>query len=319
MRFRHFPRWLAEPQRMSPGPPPTAAKTREKQALRRAPRPATMPSVYDDSEDQFFQGGYPSQTRGSRPILAAVIASAITTIVVFFVLRELESVGFISTPRGRAPSGAIAGASSGGTAGAVQVPTLLGMRLEQARELLKGRGLLISIAEERDDPSHPSGAVLSQNPLGGSEAQPGTTVQLVIARAVANVIVPPVAGQKVEDAIAFLAAQGFKLGPQKTTASNTVAAGLVAGSDPAAGSSVSPGATLALLVAGPIGKPVPNVVGSRLNRGKKLLEDAGFKVGRTRYKYDPCCGEYIILEQAPAADQPATAGAAVDLIVNEPG
>ena len=275
--------------------------------------------MYDDSEDQFFQG-YPSQTRQARPILTAVIASALTTIVVFFILRELESVGFISTPRGRTPTSATAavGAPSG-TAGAVQVPTLLGMRLEQARELLKGRGLLISIAEERDDPGHPSGAVLSQNPLGGSEAQPGTTVQLVISRAVANVIVPPVAGQKVQDAIAFLAGQGFKLAAQKSSPSDAVAAGLVAGSDPAAGSSVAPGSTIALIVAGPVGKPVPNVVGSRLNRGKKLLEDAGFKVGKTRYKYDPCCGEYIILEQSPAPEQASPAGAAVDLIVNEPG
>jgi beta-lactam-binding protein with PASTA domain len=276
--------------------------------------------VYDDSEDQFFQG-YPSQTRPARPILTAVIASALTTIVVFFILRELESVGFISTPRGRTPVTATAagGATPSGTAGAVQVPTLLGMRLEQARELLKGRGLLISIAEERDDPGHPGGAVLSQNPLGGSEAQPGTTVQLVISRAVANVIVPPVAGQKVQDAIAFLAGQGFKLGAQKSSPSDAVAPGLVAGSDPPAGSSVPPGATIALVVAGAVGKPVPNVVGSRLNRGKKLLEDAGFKVGRTRYKYDPCCGEYIILEQTPTPEQASPPGAAVDLIVNEPG
>ena len=275
-----------------------------------------MRSVYDDSEDQFFQG-YPSQTKKGRPVVSAIIASIVTTVVIFFVLRELENVGFITPPRGRGAS-LSAGASSGG-AGAVAVPTLLGMRLEQARELLKGRGLLISIAEERDDPAHPAGSVLSQNPLGGSEAQPGTTVQLVISRAVANVIVPPVAGQKVQDAIAFLAAQGFKLGPQKSSPSDAVAAGLVAGSDPAAGSSVAPGATLALIVAGPVGKPVPNVVGARLNRGKKVLEDAGFKVGRTRYKYDPCCGEYIILEQTPPPDQAAAAGAAVDLVVNEPG
>jgi beta-lactam-binding protein with PASTA domain len=271
-----------------------------------------MPSVYDDSEDQFFQG-YPSQTRQSRPVLTSIIASVLTTIVVFFVLRELETVGFITAPRPRAAS------TAASRDGAVAVPTLIGMRLEQARELLKGRGLLISIAEERDDSGHPAGSVLSQNPLGGSEAQPGTTVQLVISRAVANVIVPPVAGQKVQDAIAFLAAQGFKLGVQKTSPSDAVAAGLVAGTEPAAGSSVTTGATINLVVAGAVGKPVPNVVGSRLNRGKKLLEDAGFKVGRTRYKYDPCCGEYIILEQTPAPDQAAAAGATVDLVVNEPG
>ena len=247
--------------------------------------------------------------------LTAVVASAITTVVVFFVLRELENVGFISPPRGRV----VNAAAAVGTGGAVQVPTLIGMRLEQARELLKGRGLLISIAEERDDPNQAAGSVISQNPLSGSETQPGTTVQLVISRAVANVIVPPVAGQKLQDAVAFLAGQGFKLGPQKVTPSETVAAGLIAGSEPAAGSSVPAGSAISLLVAGVVGKPVPKVVGTRLNRGKKLLEDAGFKVGRTHYRYDSCCGEYIILEQTPSANDAAAPGTVVDLVVNEPG
>ena len=44
---------------------------------------------------------------------------------------------------------------------------------------------------------------------------------------------------------------------------------------------------------------MPKVVGTRLTRAKKMLEDAGFKVGKTVYSYDPCCGEYIILRQTP--------------------
>jgi beta-lactam-binding protein with PASTA domain len=271
--------------------------------------------VYDDAEDQFFQGGYPSQARRSHPVLTAVIASVVTTVAVFFLLRELESFGIISPPRPRAAAPVVTPAS-----GAVEVPSLVGVRLEQAREIAKARGLLISIAEERDDPRGPSGAILAQNPLAGSETPPGTTVQIVISRAVANVILPPVAGQKVEDAIAALAAAGFKLGPQKAAPAGTsgVAAGLVAGTEPAAGSSVAPGSTVSLLVAAVAGKPVPNVVGKGLTRARKLLEDAGFKV-KTRYKYDPCCGEYIILEQVPAADAAAAAGTTIELIVNEPG
>jgi beta-lactam-binding protein with PASTA domain len=273
--------------------------------------------VYDDAEDQFFQGGYPSQVRRSRPVLSAVVASVITTVVVFFLLRELESFGFISPSRPR--SAAVATATSTASSGAVQVPGLVGMKLEQAREIAKARGLLISIAEERDDPKGPPGAILAQNPLAGSETPPGTTVQIILSRAVANVILPPVAGQKTEEAIAALAALGFKLGPTKVAPPGSgVAGGLVAGTDPPAGSSVAPASVVSLLVAGPAGKAVPNVVGKGLTKAKRLLEDAGFKV-HSRYKYDPCCGEYIILEQSPAADQPAAPGATIELVVNEPG
>jgi beta-lactam-binding protein with PASTA domain len=92
----------------------------------------------------------------------------------------------------------------------------------------------------------------------------------------------------------------------------------VAGTEPPAGSAVTPGSVVSLLVAGPSGKAVPNVVGKGLTKAKRTLEDAGFKV-HTRYKYDPCCGEYIILEQSPTPDQPAAAGATIELVVNEPG
>jgi eukaryotic-like serine/threonine-protein kinase len=277
--------------------------------------------VYDDAEDQFFQAGYPSQIRRSRPVLSAVIASVITSVVVFFALRELESFGIISPPGGRprtaAPVAPAAAPLASGSA--VPVPNLVGMKLEQGREVLKARGLLLSIAEERDDPKGPPGTIVAQNPLASSETPPGTTVQLVISRAVASVILAPLAGQKVEEAVAALTAQGFKLGPHKAAAAgNGVAPGLVAGTEPAAGSALAPGAIVSLLVAGPAGKAVPNVVGKGLTRGKKTLEEAGFRV-QTRYKYDPCCGEYIILEQNPPANQAAAAGATVELVVNEPG
>ncbi|HEY0709630.1 MAG TPA: PASTA domain-containing protein [Polyangia bacterium] len=276
-------------------------------------------AVYDDAEDQFFQQGYPSQPRPGRPVVSAVVASVITTVVVFFVLRALENAGAISTPGARSAqtAGQLLPAAAAPAPGSAQVPSLVGMQLEQARELLKGRNLLISIKEERNDPTRPAGSVLAQNPLPGSEVQSGTTVELVTARSGANLIVPPVAGQKVEEAIATLAAQGYKLGPQKPAAAGSVAAGLVAGTEPAAGSSVAPGSTISLLVATPAGKPVPKITGVRLNRAKRMLEEAGFKIGRTRYTYDPCCGGNIILEQTPAADQPAAPGSAVDVLLNE--
>ena len=64
------------------------------------------------------------------------------------------------------------------------MPNLVGLRLEQARELLKVRGLLISIAEERDDPS-PAGRARSSPRIRrpAAAAAPGATVQVILARA----------------------------------------------------------------------------------------------------------------------------------------
>jgi serine/threonine-protein kinase len=274
-----------------------------------------MPIVYDDADDQFYQG-YPSQSRRRPTILASIVTSIITSVAVFFLLRALDERGHLG---GRGATTAATAAAPAPGAGAVQVPNVVGVKLEQARELLKARGLLISIAEERDDANRPAGSIVSQNPLAGSESQPGTTVQVAVARAVSSVIVPPLAGLKPDEAMRLLASKGLQLGPQKAAPSESVAAGLVAGSEPAAGAPVPPAGVVSLVIATAAGKPIPKVTGTRLTRGKKLLEDAGFKVGKTTYRYDPCCGEYIILRQTPAEGEAAAPGATVDLIVNEPG
>ena len=263
--------------------------------------------MYDDGDEQLYQG-YPSRPRRGGSVFASIFTSVITTAVLFFGLRELEARGYLGKSKPAGP-----------TAGAVEVPNVVGVKLEQARELLKGKGLLISISEEREDSTHAPGSIVTQNPLAGSETQPATTVQVVLARPSTTVLVPPLAGIKPDEATRQLVAKGLNLGPQKTAPSTTVAAGLIIETQPVGGSAVAPGSAVTLVVASEAGKPVPKVVGKSLNRGKKALEDAGFKVGATKYQYDPCCGEYIILKQKPDEGAEAPAGTAVDLIVNEPG
>jgi beta-lactam-binding protein with PASTA domain len=262
--------------------------------------------VYDDGDEQLYQG-YPSRPRRGGSVFASIFASIITTAILFFGLRELDARGYLGKSK------------PGPGTGAVEVPNVVGVRLEQARELLKGKGLLISISEEREDAAHAAGTIVTQNPLAGSETQPATTVQVVLARPSTTVLVPPLAGLKPDEATRQLVAKGLNLGPPKTAPSATVAAGLIVETQPTGGSAVAPGSAVTLVVATEAGKPIPKVVGKSLNRGKKTLEDAGFKVGATKYQYDPCCGEYIILKQKPDEGAEAPAGTAVDLIVNEPG
>ena len=270
--------------------------------------------MYDDAEDQFYQG-YPSQGRRGPSLFWSILASVLTSIAVFFGMRELDHRGYLGGLPARAPTPTAA--STPGQAG--PVPNLVGIRLEQGRELLKQRGLLISIAEEREDVTQPAGSILAQNPPAGSGAPANATVQVIVARAAAGLVIPGVVGLKVEEAARQLTARGLQLAAPKTAPSETVAAGMVAATEPPVGTPVQPGAAVVLVVAAPTGSTVPKVVGIRLTRAKKMLEEAGFKVGKTSYRYDPCCGEYIILRQTPAEGEAAAAGATVDLIVNEPG
>lgn len=242
------------------------------------------------------------------PVPAAVVASIITSIAVFFALRALEQRGlfFSSAPRGR-PASAV-----------VEVPSLLGMKAEQAREILQGRELLLSFATEHDSAKYPVGTIAEQSPLGGSQLFRGNTVQAVLSRGLPAVPIPALAGRPAEDAAKQIANLGLSLGPSKTAPSDTVAAGAVIETEPASGTSVTASTPVALVVSsGPSARPIPKVFGMRMRAARELLEQQGFKVGRIRYDNDGDKSGGVVLEQRPAPPASAPLGAVVDLTVNE--
>ena len=253
----------------------------------------------------YDEEAYQYQTPPRSPIPVAIITSIITTAVVFFALRMLED-------RGLLPHGARGGD------GAVEVPSLLGLRPDQARELLRGRDMLLNLAAEHEDSKYPPGTIASQTPLPGSQASRGTSVQAVISRGVAQVQVPNLVGLRPEDAARQIATAGLQVGPQKTVASATVAAGMVAQTEPAAGSPLSPQGVVTLVVSsGGASKTVPRVTGMRLSRARKVLEDAGFTVGKVHYDSDDDRMGGVILRQQPAENTAAAPGTPVDITVNE--
>src|SRR3954453_7085967 len=149
-------------------------------------------------------GGYQMQEPGPS-LAASVIAAVLASVVTFAGLRLLESRGVFDVDR----------------SGPSDVPSVVGLSAGQARELLKGRGLLLSIAEERDDAATAAGGIIAQNPLAGSQGGASGAVGVVVARPPSTVLVPALAGQTAEDATRALVAKGLVPGPQETQPSPT--------------------------------------------------------------------------------------------------
>jgi beta-lactam-binding protein with PASTA domain len=242
------------------------------------------------------------------PVPAAVIASILTSIAVFFTLRVLEQ-------RGALPA-FLNGRSSGGAA-AVEVPSILGMRTDQARELLRGRELLLSISTERDNAQYPAGTIAEQTPLPGSQIANGAAVQAVLSRGMKQIPVPKLAGLKVEDAVKQLTTLGLAAGPQKNVASDSVAAGTVVETEPAPGTLLTATGAVTLVVSsGGAAKPLPKVTGLRLRAARELLEQQGFKLGKIHYDTDGDLSTGLVMSQRPAAATVAPPGTPVELTVN---
>jgi beta-lactam-binding protein with PASTA domain len=59
------------------------------------------------------------------------------------------------------------------------------------------------------------------------------------------------------------------------------------------------------------------VLGFRLSRAKKALEDAGFKIGTTRTGSSDNYETEVVIKQDPAESTLAVPGSAVNLVVND--
>jgi serine/threonine-protein kinase len=240
-----------------------------------------------------------------RPVLIAFLTSLITTTVAFAALTVADRRGVLDFLRGKRAD--------------VEVPSINGVSVEQARDLLRARDLLLTLQAERPDPAIPAGKVAGQVPLAGSRTPRGAAIQAFVSTGASAVAIPMLAGARPDDAVEQL--RNHKLLPLhqlRQEASETVAAGLLIGTDPPAGRSVSPDTQVTLIVStGRALKPVPKVLGFRLSKAKKTIEEAGFKVGTTRTGSSDRYDEEVIIKQEPAENTPAPVGSAVNLIVNE--
>jgi serine/threonine-protein kinase len=240
----------------------------------------------------------------SRSALIAFVTSVVTTIVAFVALTVADRRGMLDVLHG--------GHS------AVEVPSISGMSVDQARDLLRSRDLLLSLQSERPDPAIPAGRIAAQTPLAGSSTPRGIVIQAFVSSGASAVAIPTLAGAHPDDAVDQLRNRKLAIGHRREQNSDTIATGLVIGTDPAAGASVAPGSDVTLLIStGPAQKPVPKVVGLQLSKAKKALADAGFKVGTTRAGESDNYDEGAIIKQDPAPDTLAVLGVPVNLVVNE--
>jgi serine/threonine-protein kinase len=239
-----------------------------------------------------------------RPVLVAFLTSLLTTLVAFAGLTVAERRGHLDFLRGKR--------------GDVEVPSITGVSVEQARDLLRARDLLLTLQAERPDPAIPAGKIAAQIPLAGSRTPRGIAIQAFVSSGASAVAIPTLTGARADDAVEQLRNRRLSPGHRREEASETVAAGLVIGTDPPAGRSVSPDSAVTLIVStGSAKKPVPKVLGFRLSKAKKTLEEAGFKVGTTRTGSSDYYDEEVVIKQDPAESTLALPGNPVNLIINE--
>jgi beta-lactam-binding protein with PASTA domain/predicted Ser/Thr protein kinase len=113
----------------------------------------------------------------------------------------------------------------------VAVPDVEGRSREEAERLLRDADLQPAVTEREDADADP-GTVLEQDPAAGTRVAKGRTVDLVVAKAPADVPVPGVIDETEEDAVETLEDAGFEVDVEETPAETPDEDGIVLDQDP---------------------------------------------------------------------------------------
>ncbi|WP_433511347.1 protein kinase domain-containing protein [Nonomuraea sp. CA-143628] len=243
----------------------------------------------------------------ARPQAAAVQPSVVTTAPpattsppTRAATKRGEQAGASHVPSTQGPSVGVAG---------VRVPVVAGMGRTAAVAALKRAGFVVGEVTQVDS-RRKIGEVLSSSPSGGATVARGSTVSLQVS---AGLAVPAVAGVERKQAEAALVSAGLVVGAAKSVCSDRPE-GQVLSSEPGAGSRVS-GGTKVLLVVARNGATVPSVVGQPKAAARAALRGAGFAVSfKTQVVTDDAQVD-VALSQSVAAGSCAKAGAAVVVTV----
>ncbi len=203
----------------------------------------------------------------------------------------------------------------------VQIPSLVGITLDEAKAKLDELGLKYEITEEFSPEGKEAGIILSQLPKYQDNYQINETevMQLVVSKGLEMVTVPKVAGEKKEDGIQMLEDANLKVEITEET-NDKIQEGVIIKQEPAANEEVAKDSTVKIYVS--LGRgikevTVPYVIGKSEEEARKELEAAGLTVGTIRYETDTTKSNGVVLKQGIDADKVVDEKTAVTLTVNK--
>ena len=130
-----------------------------------------------------------------------------------------------------------------------------------------------------------------------------------------SVTIPSVAGQELGAASSLLGSLGLSLGGQVQRPDPSIAVGLVVATEPAAGSQVTAGHTVMLVVSsGPDARSVPQLQALSLAAAQEALSSAGLVAGEIVQR-DGLAEAGSVLDSDPPFGTSVSAGAVIDIVV----
>jgi beta-lactam-binding protein with PASTA domain len=174
--------------------------------------------------------------------------------------------------------------------------------------------LTVSTVNYENSDTVAAGLVISQAPAGGTVVSAGSSVDLVVS--LGQPVVPNVVGISASEAVTTIEAVDHLAAAQSYAYDNNTPFGYVVNQNPAAGTVVSMGITVNIVIS--LGRPlVPGVVGLSEAEARTAIEGVDeLQVGTVSYAYSPTVAAGFVISQDPAGGTAVPIGTSVDFVVS---
>jgi serine/threonine protein kinase/beta-lactam-binding protein with PASTA domain len=188
-----------------------------------------------------------------------------------------------------------------------KVPSVVGLTVTQAKNVLQNQGLHAKVGHSRHNPMV-KGHIFKVNPARGQKVPSGSTVTLTVSLGPVLRVVPNVSGQPEAAAKAYLRQHGLRLGEDKPEVSSSVPAGTVIATIPRAYSQIPQTQPVRVIVSE--GPGLPNFVGMQVSDAQAAAAAGGYTINAVANAKGSEPANTIV-SQAPRFNSPITPGEVV--------
>ncbi|MFR1472279.1 MAG: Stk1 family PASTA domain-containing Ser/Thr kinase [Actinomyces urogenitalis] len=236
-----------------------------------------------------------------------------------WLLIVLMIVG-LGTVIGLAASGYFSGSdpdpSATATATSAPVPDVKNMTEAEAKRAIEDAGLVYRRGDDVASDNIGEGLAVSSDPGAGTSAVLGAQVTVHFSSGSAMVDVPDVSGKTQDEAKQALEEAGLKVGNVTTEDSGTVDKDNVIRTDPVAGTSVSRGETIDLVLSTGQTAVPDGLVGLTQEQARSAVQEAGLAVGNVTQEESTDYAAGQVIRTDPGTGVSVQRGSEVALVVS---
>lgn len=200
----------------------------------------------------------------------------------------------------------------------VEIPSVIDMTYEEAKDELEAAGLKIEMGEEVETEDKEPGVVVSQSPKEGVKVKEGSTVTVDISISAEGELVPNLLGEVYDKSTVekILEEHGFTLGTVTEDYSAEYEKGYIMGQDPGPGTEADKDTAVNIVVSQGKAKPkMPLLLGLTVDQAEAALADQGLVLGIPKYAESNLYEPGQVMEQQYPQGTELEAGTTVDIVI----